>query len=477
MIHHFIKWILTALLIFTPVAFGSFEWWAFSLMELGILLILFLWSFQSLVSRASPLTSPLHFPFEMVLLTLFLLFILFQMIPLPLKVLQFLSPKTYALKQMVMMIPSSLRDSLSLPFLPSSCTLSLVPFATQVEFFKWLTLSGLFFFLLYWRISDRKPFHPFLPVMILVGVGESLYGIVEFFSGHKYILHLPFEEVVGSVTGTFINRNAFAGYLLMVIPLSVGFLISRKADQEGSRMDWRQRLISLDGKSLLIGFGIIVMILGLFLSGSRMGIASLLLSFTLIIFLFRNPSQERRFSRPSIFILGLAILWASWIGLDAVISRFFTSPEDLKMRMEIWKDTFQMAKDFPLFGSGLGTFLQVFHLYRSFPIRGLVTHSENDFLQLLSEVGLLGMGFLILLFFFLLLKTLSGIRTLSRREPGRPMAIGGLVGILALMFHSLVERNIQVPANAFLYTFLWAMVLRNGLPKKSPMTSSSNHRM
>jgi hypothetical protein len=44
--------------------------------------------------------------------------------------------------------------------------------------------------------------------------------------------------------------------------------------------------------------------------------------------------------------------------------------------------------------------------------------------------------------------------------------MGGLVGILALMFHSMVERNIQVPANAFLYTMAWAIVLRISHPKK-----------
>jgi hypothetical protein len=38
--------------------------------------------------------------------------------------------------------------------------------------------------------------------------------------------------------------------------------------------------------------------------------------------------------------------------------------------------------------------------------------------------------------------------------------MGGVVGILALMFHSLVERNIQIPANAFLYAFIWAVVLK-----------------
>jgi accessory gene regulator protein AgrB len=75
-------------------------------------------------------------------------------------------------------------------------------------------------------------------------------------------------------------------------------------------------------------------------------------------------------------------------------------------------------------------------------------------------VGTLGTGLLAALFFFLLFKAFSGIRALTHGEPVRYIALGGLVGILALMFHSLVERNIQVPANAFLYTFIFALILR-----------------
>ena len=142
-----------------------------------------------------------------------------------------------------------------------------------------------------------------------------------------------------------------------------------------------------------------------------------------------------------------------------MISRFFSASEGLKGRWSLWVDTFEILKDFPVLGSGLGTFTEVFSMYRSFHIVGLHTHAENDFLQLASEVGLLGVGPLLVLFLFLFHKAASGIRSLSPEEPQRYIGIGGLVGILALMFHSIVERNIQVPANAFLYTFLWAIVL------------------
>ena len=366
------------------------------------------------------------------------------MISLPSGILKIISPKTFALRSALSLEPSA-----------SSFPLSFFPFLTQIEFFKWLTLVGLFIFLLGWKPLEQgnRTTKRLIIVVMIVGVLESLYGMFEFFSGHRHILNVETETLVSSVTGTFINRNYLAGYFLMVIPLSVGFLFSREAARTGRYRGWRHWLSSLDGKTLLIGFGVMVMILGLIFTASRMGILSLLLSFSLISFLFRNPEKGRWFSKTAVLIFGLALLWAAWIGLDAVISRFFSVSEGFEERWKIWVNTFQIFKDFLLFGSGLGTFFQVFPMYRSFHVIGLVTHSENDFLQLLSEVGSLGTGLLAALFFFLVWKVFSGIRALTHGEPVRYIALGGLVGILALMFHSLVERNIQVPANAFLYTF------------------------
>ncbi|HUL19983.1 MAG TPA: O-antigen ligase family protein [Thermodesulfobacteriota bacterium] len=466
-----IKLLLIALILFTPFAFGSMEIWSLSLMELGILFILILWAIRTGLVRLLRSERSLHPAIDdsgpdrgrgrrgqsaipLVLLALFLLVIGFQIIPLPSGILKIISPRTF-----------SIRSALSLEPSASSFPLSFSPFLTQIEFFKWLTLAGLFVFLLGWRPleeSDRAR-KQLLAAVMTAGVLESLYGMFEFFSGHHHILNVAAENFISSATGTFINRNYFAGYLLMVIPLSMGFLFSREAGRTGRYRGWRHGLSSLDGKTLLIGFGVIVMILGLLFSASRMGIVSLLLSFSLISLFFLRPRKEGTFSRTSILILGLAILWAAWIGLDAVINRFFMTSESLKGRWEFWVNTFQIYQDFPIFGSGLGTFVQIFPMYRSFHIIGLVTHAENDFLQLLSEVGTLGTGLLAVLFFFLLWKIASGIRALAEGEPARYIALGGLVGILSLMFHSLVERNIQIPANAFLYAFILALVLRIAL--------------
>jgi O-antigen ligase len=505
-----IKLILIGLFIFTPLAFGSMEISAFSLMELGILLIIVLYIIQETFNLRSPIfhrpksntqlrNNPItqlptkrnnatnainptnaanainaknainamnasnanYSLLPILLLSLFLAFILFQMIPLPAGMVKIISPKTYELRTDLILndlMPNNLITQLSNRQFP----ISFFPFATKIEFFKWFALIGLFFFLLHWKLlaDGQRATKHFIIVVILVGVIESLYGMFEYFSGHRHILYLEGSAWMSSVTGTFINRNYFAGYLLMVIPLSVGFLFSREVSQRIRFRSWRHRLASLDGKTVLLGFGVVLMILGLLLSASRMGIISLLLSFSLIVFLFRSHERRDRFSKTVVLIFGLAFLWAGWIGLDAVISRFFTVSDDFKIRWLFWENTFRIFKDFPLFGSGLGTFGQIFPVYRSFPILGFATHAENDFLQLASETGIIGVGLLFSLFLFLFIKAVSMIRLFPSSGAGRYIAIGGLVGILALIFHSLVERNIQVPANAFLFTFLWALVLK-----------------
>ena len=110
MINYLIKFILIGLIIFTPIAFGSMELWAFSIMELGILLIIILWSVHSAiftlrspgVAGAKDGRNP-QSAIPMVFLSIFLLLVLFQLLPLPPGLLKILSPKTYALRHQLLM--------------------------------------------------------------------------------------------------------------------------------------------------------------------------------------------------------------------------------------------------------------------------------------------------------------------------------------------------------------------------------------
>jgi hypothetical protein len=151
-----------------------------------------------------------------------------------------------------------------------------------------------------WGGVDKRKY-TLIAVIMFVGILESLYGMIEFFSGHKHILHVEASSLVSSVTGTFINRNYFAGYLLMVIPLAIGYIFYRESFNENISVGWYRRLSSLDGKTYFMVFGVILMILGLLLSASRMGILSLLLSFTVVALLFRPQRKRLSKIQPSLF--------------------------------------------------------------------------------------------------------------------------------------------------------------------------------
>jgi hypothetical protein len=280
MIDQIIKILLILLIIFTPIAFGSMEIWAFSLMELGIFLIIILGTLQWAFHRTSGIDDHdesifgRKWTFPTIFLGLFLLLILFQMLPLPVGLLKILSPKTHALRSALSLKPSAL-----------SFPLSFYPFLTQIEFLKWVALIALFLFLLQWGALNKGR-GTLISVTMFVGIFESLYGMFEFFSGHEHILHVEASTLISSVTGTFINRNYFAGYLSMVIPLAVGYIFYRESFNEDISVGWHRRLSSLDGKTYFLVFGVILMILGLLFSASRMGILSLLLSFTVVALFF-----------------------------------------------------------------------------------------------------------------------------------------------------------------------------------------------
>jgi hypothetical protein len=140
-----------------------------------------------------------NFFFPAVLLFLFCCLVLFQIVPLPSGIVKLLSPKTYSLRHSLISDPSALRFQLSL-----------FPFATRIEFLKWLTLAGFFLFFLSWKLSDRKISKQLIPAILVVGIAESLYGIFEFFSGHGHILYLeePISSTERSSTGTILQAAA-----------------------------------------------------------------------------------------------------------------------------------------------------------------------------------------------------------------------------------------------------------------------------
>jgi O-antigen ligase len=119
-----------------------------------------------------------------------------------------------------------------------------------------------------------------------------------------------------------------------------------------------------------------------------------------------------------------------------------------------------MVKDFPVFGSGFGTFGEAYLPYRTFEMAGYMKayHAHNDPLQLLVEGGLLGLAIVLTACGALFLSSWRGLQKRRDREVIY-LGYGGLAGLTAFIFHSLTTFNFRIPANMLAFALLAALTL------------------
>jgi hypothetical protein len=366
---------------------------------------------------------------------------------------------------------------------PSWRSISVYKHATRTELYKILAYIGIFFLIVNYNPStrNRQPITKehrlrikvlitrFIIAMVAVGCFESIYGLLECLGGYKPILlmkNIFNSKTVNYVTGTYVNRNHFAGYLAIVTCISVGYLTYISTNISNSNITgWRQKLVRtiniMGSKSGILFFLILIMFSALILSGSRMGIFSII---TVIIFMSimisNNTSTQRgvKFIKKIYFILIPVCLMTLWLGLEPVFKRFTLFSETMKAtrdvgRIQVWKDTSSLIKDFPTFGTGLGTFEYAFPKYKTFRRKVLYDHAHNDYVELMSDTGFTGLIIVIAGAAYYLFIV---IRMWFRRKNSfvRGITVGCLGGIAYIIIHSLTDFNLHIPANALYLTII-----------------------
>ncbi|MGH9862699.1 MAG: O-antigen ligase family protein [Candidatus Acidiferrales bacterium] len=335
----------------------------------------------------------------------------------------------------------------------------------------YLTLSHLLFlgaclaaFYLTVRVCQRPGVLRGL-VLALLGLAalEAFYGLVQYLGGWERILLFPKRFSLGSATGTYINRNHFAGLLVMLIPFAVALTyyqfkkvhsaLLAQEDAEGvglSRGD--------PSRLAFWFFALILLFTALIFSGSRMGIVAAVVTLLALLALIRTTAEQGRdWLALSVGFFLVAALLALWIGLEPVIFRFEQVGQELgetsETRLAIWRDTLHLIGRYPLLGSGFGTFPVAYTAFQTaFPSK-FVNHAHNDYLELASDLGLPGA-----IFFFALVIALLRRAVLRFQEGGEgfvPVAALGCAGsILALLLVSLTDFNLYIPANALVFSVI-----------------------
>lgn len=266
----------------------------------------------------------------------------------------------------------------------------------------------------------------------------SIFGILQHLTFNGKLYWFREMRYGGLPFGPYVNRNHFAGFAELLIPLSLVPLVLGKVRRE---------------RLFLVTLLALVPTVALFLSASRGGI----ISFGVQLVILSLMLLLRRIRSTHLLVGGMVLLCSvlavSWIGVHQVLQRF-ASPNSMEItaskRGAMSLDTWHIFLDHPVLGTGLGTLQQVFPPYETHYDGKIVNHSHNDYLELLAEVGILGglscAGFLAVL----LLESLEGLEKLQSSF-NSALNLSGLIGCCGVLVHSVVDFNLRIPANALLF--------------------------
>ena len=288
----------------------------------------------------------------------------------------------------------------------------------------------------------------------------SIFSILQHLTSNGKLYWVREMSYGGIPFGPYVNRNHFAGFVELVLPLSLAPLVLGKVRRE---------------RRLVVGLFAVLPIGALFLSASRGGIVSFgveLGVLALVILLRRNVGKHLLAAGA---ILLAALLLVTWLGVGQIIQRF-SSLQGLEVtsgkRASMRRDTWRIFLDHPLIGTGLGTLQIVYPPYESLYDGKIVNHSHNDYLEALAETGLLG-GICCAWFLGVLLsESLKRLWQLNHSFAGA-LQLSGLVACTGFLIHSLVDFNLHIPSNALLF-FLMAQLATSEITPAAP--PSASHR-
>jgi O-antigen ligase len=346
-------------------------------------------------------------------------------------------------------------------------TLSLAPEATASALRLGIALA--LFLLVATTVAAERGLERVLGALLLSAAFQALYGTLVLASGHPTIWNVPKKYYVDCATGTFVNRNHFAGFLAAALP--GGVALARQHLAALPRTVGRHRLVAFFGREGVRALAFVLLtvigLMGLLLSFSRAGIALGLFSVGSTWLLTGRGRLAPRLVVP-LLLLALALVPLLQIGSDRLAERYSRAAADFTSeggRAMVWRDTVEMVRAFPWTGAGFGSFAAVYPLFRSQGVRLLYEHAHNDVLQLAAEGGLLGA----LLCGVLLLSLAPRLRAGVTRRAG-PLAVGTAMGLAALLLHALVDFNFHIPANATVAAVL-AGLLFGAVPPSSQAAS------
>src|SRR5467141_1371709 len=358
----------------------------------------------------------------------------------------------------------------------SHFTVSMSPYQTVSHLLLLVTYLAAFFLTL---VLCRNPNAKRRLVLAIVSLGvfEALYGLIQYLTGWQQIFTYVKKYYLEEATGTYINRNHFAGFLEMILPFAVVLALRWAALLFKNTSSGTARLRKIASRTELLSLALwlflgTLLFVALVLSRSRMGLISMLVSLVAILALAGTASMpaRTRVAVAILFFLGVLGL-ILWIGIDPVMSRFETLGQEYNSsgqnRISIWRDTLGLIRHHPLLGTGLGSFSVVYPSVQTVFLTLLVEHAHCDYLEVATDLGLPGAILAFGSMFWVLAQTARRYRK-TEESFDKAVSLGCIGSIVAILVHSLADFNLYIPANALVFTVIVALAWSNAHPEEMP---------
>lgn len=294
---------------------------------------------------------------------------------------------------------------------------------TQVSIYTFWWMAGLP--LGYWAYTlapDREAVWRHAAKWVLVlGVALAVAGVVQ---------KLAFAQPVQSIFRT-VNTHA-AVLILIVLPASGYFLVALNRAKETRRM-------------ALLGIAVFTLFFGIAHTGGRAAVISLVLGLAVLVAVATRYGRKRNV----IILLGLFI--AAFVATDISVHGQFSDrmgtlsrPLDVAFtRIVIWQPAWELVKESPWLGTGIGTYYLVASPYRHPADISAGYFVHNDYLQLWLETGVAGL--MLLLVTQITVVVVMARALAAKTDAVRKIEVSGLfAALLAVSAHSFVDFNFYI---------------------------------
>jgi O-antigen ligase len=354
--------------------------------------------------------------------------------------------------------------------------ISLAPRNTTL--FLWLYAGPLLLFLGLMRTLSRTAAMRLSGGVVFIGTILAVVAVVQkallgdnAYLGMKIYGFWQPESLLTTPYGPFVNKNHFAGWMLMGVPVALGLSLAhaaRRVDRPpGSFRAWMVWLSEPEGGRVLLYFvAAVIMTLSLLMAGSRSGLGCFAISLGAAAAWTARRSRRAAIAAMTA-VLVLVVGGLQWAGSDAALQRFTDDPNSLAMRFDIWRVSAGLIGRFPLLGTGMNTFGTAMLVYQP-RAESHYNEAHNDYLQLLVEGGIVTF----ILVVAAIISAGAAIRARFRADDdgveARWVRAGATTGLIAIALQSLVEFSLQMPGNAALFAVLLALALYVPAPVADP---------